>query len=252
MTEADHDRPSDRPYYLNIDEHKEGKLYCMKNWHIIFENLKWQVKSSYDKLTKKEKTKLRILNANQSENIEKLKSECNKKEECETGKQESGIKLSQHLKVHLEYKCHCVGACPNKIFLEKHIAPATITDESQLPNHAVYVDKLRRAKGWEITDKQSFFLGAAEMKYHRDPNNDYVCIFDEKAQKYECTKQNKNIWKCEHIGEQIARHETFGGHYINKKNDLIDSEIDDSIDSDIDDSINSEIDGDVSDNKNDR
>lgn len=233
-------RPPDQTWFHYIIENEGGKLSCVKNWHIIFESLKWQVEH-FNKLTLEERNKLADLNARQGTKLKELASKCNKKERCETGKQVSGIKLSQRLLLQLIYKCHCVGSCPDETFLAKHILPNNI-GVSQLPEQAIRVDKLREENGWERPPVQTFFLGASGMTYNRDPNNEEVCVFSKAAERYLCTKQDKGHWKCDHIGQQIARHKTFGGHYINIKGDLIDSGIDDSIDFDIDDSINSETD----------
>lgn len=178
--------------------------------------------SAFNKLTSKEKDELRKLDAHQETKLKQLARKCNNKENCETGEQVSGIRLED--------------ACPNEKFVKKHIAPARIESLSQLPEYAKKIEKEREKK----TSKQNFFFGAVHMEYKLDGSD---CVFETPAENYLCTKKCDNgkktcdcqtkdwyaeecvccqnvkqgYWECEHVGQEIARHNAENGHYESLK-----------------------------------
>lgn len=199
-----------------ITEHSRVpfKLSCTANRFLKIKQAKWEFidESHYNQLPPIEKAIYNELIAS-PESFNSIAQKCNSKVRCEFEDLRTGENFGHELRLKIDFECLGADSCPNKKFTDKHIAPDNI-DLNGLPDYAEVIRKLRKKKGWKRTRTQTFYLHAANMGYARDPNNRNVCVFEEDADKYECTQKITGSWRCEYLGRERARHSTTDGHYI--------------------------------------
>lgn len=206
---------ADKSYHRTIAEHGSPEtLHCPTDHHMKIEAAVWKARSrDLKKLNKHEKDALNELNHGHatSHSLEQL---CDKKPNCVVPRLDSGVSKQVKLECTVQFKCYNVGPCPNRTFKTKHIVPQGYSAD-QLPGYAHNIELLRQKKHWAAAYTQTFFIGAANMVYKRDPNNEYECDFTHAAQAYKCKKDTvKKVWNCSSAGSKVAKHKTITGHLI--------------------------------------
>lgn len=198
-------------------------LNCKKNEHLSIKNVNWALRSDvpiyklrpdqlkrYKELMKEEELE---------KTLRKYQELCDGKKSCSIVNVKSGVSSKKSLLyLVISFECFDIGACPNKMFLEKHIAPPS-NGQMSLAKIAKQVEQKRKDKGWAQSTIMTFFVKAVNMEYERIQNNK-ICEFKTPAHKYECEKEESG-WICYDRGEEKARHRIDNGHYIPNANAMI-------------------------------
>lgn len=206
---------ADKSFSRTIVERGSSEtLNCPKDHHIKIEKAVWNARSGdFNRLNKNEKDAMKKLNHAQV-TFHSLAKLCNKNPNCVVPPLDSKVSKNVRLACKVDFKCYNVGPCPNKTFKTKHVVPQGYT-ANQLPAYAKNIENLRRKNNWALTNRQTFFIGAANMVYKRDPNDEFVCDFTHAAQAFECNKDTiKKVWNCHSKGNKVAKHKTISGHLM--------------------------------------
>lgn len=102
-------------------------------------------------------------------------------------------------------------ACPHSTFIKRHVCTYCQNTQKEAEAYAA----IAAANRPNPTGKSSIFI-TTKMTYTYDKASN-LCIFDERAPKYECYPRagtNYKQWDCNYKKEVIARHSSLNGHYF--------------------------------------
>lgn len=98
--------------------------------------------------------------------------------------------------------------CPNGQFVGKHVCTNCHDTVLSASMFAHQVENMRFHGSTSATTFNSIFI-ASSMAYTQ---NGQYCVFNYRVPKWDCYKNN-GVWSCTRMGEVIATHSSYTGHY---------------------------------------